>query len=255
MFDVARSVCLIVAIAPCGALDPNPNILSIIRLLEESSLQNQSELQLATIVSHPFEQNSYVARLATRTDCIVVDPGLEPGKIINYLQKNKLTPAAILNTHGHSDHIGGNQAVKERWPECRLVIGAGDAPMLTDAWLNLSANFGVPIMSPPADVLVRDGDIHEAAGFALHVREIPGHTVGHVVYLWEGQTPPLVFVGDVIFSGSIGRTDFPDGDHQRLLDGIRAKLFTLPGETILLSGHGESTTVEEEMRNNPFLRL
>ena len=215
----------------------------------------QPDLQLATILSHPFEQNTYVAWLRGRTDCVVVDPGLEPEKIIRHLDQQGLVPAAILDTHGHSDHVAGNAAVKQRWPDCPLVIGAGDAAKLTDPWLNLSASFGVPLVSPPADVLVNDGDTFEAAGFNWQVRTIPGHTSGHVVYLWEGQDPPLVFVGDVIFAGSIGRTDFPDGDHRQLILGIRSKLFTLPDETILLPGHGDATTVGEEKRNNPFVGL
>jgi glyoxylase-like metal-dependent hydrolase (beta-lactamase superfamily II) len=97
--------------------------------------------------------------------------------------------------------------------------------------------------------------MYEAAGVRLKVLAIPGHTVGHVVYLWEGEPSPIVFVGDVIFAGSIGRTDFPDGDHQALIDGIRAKLFPLPDATILLPGHGSPTTVEEEKRSNPFVGL
>ena len=212
----------------------------------------QHDFQLTTIVSQPFEQNGYVARLQGRDDCLVIDPGLEPEKILRYLDNHKLVPAAILNTHGHSDHIGGNAALKKRWPSCPLVIGAADAAKLTDPWLNLSAAFGASLVSPAADVTVNDGDSYEYAGFELQVRTIAGHTTGHVVYLWEGQDPPVVWVGDVIFAGSVGQTDFPDGNHRQLILGIRSKLFTLPDQTILLSGHGPATTVGEEKRNNPF---
>ena len=215
----------------------------------------QPDLQIAAILSHPFEQNTYVAWLRNRSDCVVVDPGLEPQKIVQYLEQQGLTPAAILNTHGHSDHVAGNAAMKKRWPDCPLVIGAGDAAKLTDPWLNLSAGLGAPLVSPAADVTVNDGDTYEAAGFEWQVRGIPGHTVGHVVYLWEGQEPPVVFVGDVIFAGSVGRTDFADGDQRSLILGIRSKLFTLPDDTILLPGHGEATTVGEEKRDNPFAGL
>ena len=213
------------------------------------------EMQLATIVSAPFEENTYVAHLEGRDDCLVVDPGLEPDKILAHLDRHGLVPAAILNTHGHSDHIGGNAALKRRWSDCPLVIGAGDAAKLPDAALNLSAAFGMPVTSPPADVTVQDGETYSAAGFELEVLDIPGHSLGHVVYVWQDHRPPVAFVGDVIFSGSIGRTDFPDGDFQQLADGIHAKLFNLAEETILLSGHGPATTVGREKRKNPFVGL
>jgi hydroxyacylglutathione hydrolase len=215
---------------------------------------NESQFKLATIVSAPFDENTYVASLAGRHDCLVVDPGLEPEKIFDYLDQQKLTPAAFLITHGHADHIGGNEALKARWPEVPLVIGAGDAPKLTDAWLNLSGQFGLPIVSPPADVLLREGDVYRAAGFDLQVLEIPGHSIGHVVFVWQAPSPAVVFGGDVLFAGSIGRTDFPDGSHAQLITGIRTKLFALPDDTIVLPGHGPTTTVGQEKRSNPFVR-
>ena len=183
----------------------------------------------------------------------MIDPGLEPEKILAHLDEQGLRPAAILNTHGHSDHIGGNAALKQRWSDCPLVIGAGDAPKLTDPAGNLSATLGFDLVSPEADVMVGDGDTYSAAGFDLEVRAIPGHSAGHVVYVWKGHDPWIVFVGDVIFAGSIGRTDFPDGSFEQLRDGIHSKLFSLPDETILLPGHGGPTTVGQEKRSNPFV--
>lgn len=212
------------------------------------------KLKIVTVVSSPFEENTYVAHIEGGDGCLVIDPGLEPAKIIELLAKQELTPLAILNTHGHSDHIGGNAALKELWPDCPLVIGALDAPMLTDARRNLSADFGMPVTSPPADVTLEDGEFYTAAGVRLETRLIPGHTTGHVVYVYYDHDPPVVFVGDVIFAGSIGRSDFPGGNLQSLLDGIRAKLYTLPDETVLLSGHGPPTTVGREKRTNPFVR-
>jgi glyoxylase-like metal-dependent hydrolase (beta-lactamase superfamily II) len=108
-------------------------------------------------------------------------------------------------------------------------------------------------VSPPADELLRDGDTVTAAGLDFEVLAIPGHSAGHVVYLWRGGDPMLAFVGDVIFAGSIGRSDFPDGDFDLLTSGIRSKLFTLPDATVLLPGHGPSTTVGREKRTNPFV--
>lgn len=212
-----------------------------------------SKLILTTVVSDLFEENCYIAQIDGRTDCLVIDPGLEPDKILAELDQRELTPAAILNTHGHSDHIAGNAALKDRWPDCPLVIGAGDAPKLTDPVLNLSAPFGFRLLSPVADQLVNEGDEYSAAGFRLHVLAIAGHSVGHVVYLWKDYTPQVAFVGDVIFAGSIGRSDFPDGDSESLVTGIRTKLFTLPEDTVLLSGHGPATTVGRERRTNPFV--
>jgi glyoxylase-like metal-dependent hydrolase (beta-lactamase superfamily II) len=208
-----------------------------------------------TIVSYPFEQNTYIANLKGCNKCIIIDPGLEPGKIVQHLEKHSLEPAAMLLTHGHSDHIGGCGVLKDRWPDCPIGIGAADAPKLTDPRQNLSAAFGVPLVCPPADILFNDGDKYEAAGFSLQVRTIPGHSVGHVVFLWEGEPTPVVWVGDAIFAGSIGRTDFPDGDFRELISGIHTKLFTLPDATILLPGHGPATTVGEEKRSNPYASL
>jgi hydroxyacylglutathione hydrolase len=212
------------------------------------------ELDLATIVSDGFMENTYVAHLKGRTDCLVIDPGLEPEKIIDYLDEQGLAPAAILNTHGHMDHIAGNGAIKQRWPSCRLIVGRLDAEKLTSARANLSAAFGFPVTSPPPDATVHDGDVCSAAGFDLHVLHVPGHCSGHVVYLWKSGQPFVAFVGDVIFAGSIGRTDFPDGDFEALATGIRTKLYTLPDSTILYCGHGPATTVGEEKRSNPFVR-
>lgn len=212
------------------------------------------ECQYAPIVSRPYEEISYIAWLAGRDDCLVVDPGLEPDLILNYLDYRGLTPAAILITHGHCDHIAGNEAMKRRWSDCPIVVGAHEADKLTDARLNLSAMFGCPTVSPPADVLVHEGDIYRAAGFELLVREIPGHSSGHVVYIWNAGTPPIVFGGDVLFCGSVGRTDFMvDGDFGQLANGIRSKLYPLPDETIVLPGHGAATTIGAEKQGNPFV--
>lgn len=201
----------------------------------------------------PFEENTYIAYLSGREDCIVFDPGLEPRGILDYLEEHTLTPAAIVCTHGHSDHIAGNIVLKQRWPECPIVIGAGDAPKLTDPQLNLSAAFGLSIVSPPAERTVSEGDRFEVAGITLDVFETPGHSPGHVVFLCRQTEPWRLFGGDVLFWGSIGRTDFPDGDFDALRRSIHEKLFTLPDDTLVFSGHGPETTIGRERQTNPWV--
>lgn len=210
-------------------------------------------LKIGVVVSEMFGQNAYITYLEGRDDCLVVDPGFEVDQLVAYLTDQRLTLAAILNTHGHADHIAGNETLKRCWPNAPLVIGAGDADKLTDPVKNLSRPFGLDVLSPPADVLLRDGDRYSAAGFDLEVYECPGHSVGHIVFLWKGESPWVVFGGDVLFRGSIGRTDFPDGSFEQLATAIRAKLYSLPDDTIVLPGHGEPTTTGHEKRTNPFV--
>jgi glyoxylase-like metal-dependent hydrolase (beta-lactamase superfamily II) len=213
----------------------------------------ESALRIGRIESLPFGENTYIAHVDGRNDCIVVDPGFEPESIIEYLEQHSLTPAAIVCTHGHSDHIAGNAALKQRWPECPIVIGELDAEKLTNSALNLSAAFGFNVTSPPADRLLSEGERFEAAGIALEVYDTPGHSIGHIVLVCKHVSPWQVFGGDVLFNGGIGRTDFPDGSFEVLRRAIDEKLFTLPDDTIVLPGHGPETTVGHEKRTNPFV--
>ncbi len=216
---------------------------------------SESTPTILSIPSVPFDENTYVAHSPGRQDCLVVDPGMQPSRIFEVLDERKLTPAAILCTHGHADHIAGNGALKERWPDCPLVIGAGDAEKLIDPAKNLSAGFGIELISPPADQTVVEGEELELAGFQLRVLETPGHSTGHVVFIAYGLSPPQVFGGDVLFAGSVGRTDFPDCSFEELKRSIHVKLFAMSDETIVLPGHGPATTIGEEKATNPFVGL
>ena len=211
-------------------------------------------VQIVTIESAPFAENSYVLWQDGSSTAIVIDPGFEPEVILDVLTERELTLAAILCTHGHVDHIAGNATLKQHYPSAPIIIGHGDAPMLTDPMLNLSGVFGFDIVSPPADQTVRDGEQLALAGLTWLVREIPGHSPGHVVYILQEVTPPWVLGGDVLFRGSIGRTDFPGGDYHALLTGIRRVLWPLPPDTVVYPGHGPTTTIGHEQRTNPFLK-
>jgi glyoxylase-like metal-dependent hydrolase (beta-lactamase superfamily II) len=217
---------------------------------QEAGMSNT--LEIRTLVSMPFAENSYIVWKPGSSEALVIDPGLEPDLISDALSAEGLMVAAILNTHGHADHIAGNAAMKEAFPQAPLIIGVNEAHLLTDANANLSAPFGIPVTSPPADQLVKEGDTIEPAGIRLEVLEVPGHSPGHVVYVYHGR-PVVVFGGDVLFRGSIGRYDFPNSNGRLLLEGIRRKLFELPPDTIVYSGHGEPTTIGEEKRSNPFV--
>jgi glyoxylase-like metal-dependent hydrolase (beta-lactamase superfamily II) len=214
---------------------------------------DHADLEIAVIESMPFAENTYVINRAGQVDCLIFDPGLEPERIIQYVRQRSLKPAAIINTHGHADHIAGNEAMKHTWPEVPLVIGRGDADKLTDAMLNLSAAFGPAILSPPADALLDEGTAYSAAGIDFDIYEIPGHSSGHIVLVVRDLTPPLVIGGDVLFAGSIGRVDFPGGSFEDLRDGIHEKLFVMPDETVVLAGHGPPTTIGVEKQGNPFV--
>ena len=210
-------------------------------------------LQIHAVESMPFAENSYIVWRTGRAEAFVIDPGFEPQSILDFLTQNKLVLAAIVNTHGHVDHIAGNGAMKQAYPEAPIIIGEHEADFLTDAEINMSAKYGFEVLSPPADKLVKDGETITVAGIELDVREIPGHSPGHVVYVVHEMAPKWVLGGDVLFEGSVGRTDFPGGSFATLKAGIIAKLWPLPDDTIVFPGHGQPTTTGREKRMNAYV--
>lgn len=216
-----------------------------------------ADYSIEAVESAAFGQMAYVLHRPGRNDSVVVDPGFDARALLRLLERIGKPPAAILDTHGHLDHIAGNKALKDAYPDAPLIIGRVDAPMLADPTLNLSAGYGSPIVSPPADRLVDEGDRLELAGFSMLVREIPGHSPGSVAYILDAEEPTLVLGGDVLFAGSIGRTDFagdPERDFDLLMSGIVAKLLPLPDSARVFPGHGPETTIGVERRTNPYVR-
>ncbi len=212
-----------------------------------------SDYRVEVIESAPFAENSYVLWRPGKPEALVVDPGFDVDAILAVLEREGLAAAAILDTHGHADHIAGNRAMKDAFPGVPLIIGRNDAALLGDPEANLSGPFGMPMTSPPADRLVDHGERLELAGFAFEVREIPGHSPGSVVFACLDAGPAFVLGGDVLFAGSVGRTDLAYGDGPLLYAGIRAKLFDLPDATVVYPGHGPATTVGRERRTNPYV--
>lgn len=210
-------------------------------------------IQILTIESQPFAENSYLVWREGSTEAFVIDPGFEPDLIREALTDRGLTLAAIVCTHGHVDHIAGNADLKYTFPDAPIIVGTRDAQFLTNPVVNMSAAYGFEVTSPPADRLVNDGDRFTVAGIELEVFEIPGHSPGHVVYIIREMKPIAVLGGDVLFRGSVGRTDFPGGSFELLKARIKHVLWPLPADTVVYPGHGPVTTVGHEKKTNPFL--
>ncbi|MCG8472718.1 MAG: MBL fold metallo-hydrolase, partial [Desulfobacterales bacterium] len=167
------------------------------------------------------------------------------------LAEEKLTVKAILNTHGHFDHVGANKRLKEA-TGAPIMIHEDDARMLSELSITAMA-FGLKAEnSPAADRLLKDGDTISFGEITLEVRHTPGHTPGGVTFYCEAEK--VAFAGDTLFYGSIGRTDLPGGNYGTLISSIKTQLFSLPDETVVYTGHGPKTTIGTEKQYNPFLK-
>jgi len=210
-------------------------------------------MKIDRLIVGAFETNCYVVRRdEAAPECLIIDTGLDDNDLVEFLEAHQLVPVAVVLTHGHVDHIVGLAALRQRHPGLKVFIHQLDAPLLTDPEANLSGLAGLTFATAPADVLVREGDVIEEAGVRLQVLHTPGHTLGGICLYAEADH--LVFVGDTLFADSVGRTDFPGGDMDQLIESIRTKLFTLPDQTAVYPGHGMRTTIGREKRANPFVR-
>lgn len=209
-----------------------------------------NEIEIRPFVAPAFGQNAYLLRRIGRPDAIVVDPGGQHAALRTALAGLGLDVAAILLTHAHIDHVEGVPAIRQA-TGAPVWLHAADRP-LYDRAPQQAAMFGLRIAAlREPDQELRHGQVLERAGLEIEVRHAPGHSPGHVIlYIAEAGA---AMVGDVIFQGSIGRTDLPGGDFAQLIRAIREQVFSLPAETVLYTGHGPSTTVEHEQLTNPFL--
>jgi len=188
-------------------------------------------------------------------EMMVVDPGGDPEVIAESVGMAGSDPKCIVNTHGHADHLAANARLKELYPEAELCVHPADAPMLADPEKNLSGLLALPIASPPPDRMLEEGDALTLGASAFRVLHLPGHTPGGIGLYWAGTdcVAGMVFCGDTLFAGGIGRPDLPGGDERTLLRSIREKLLVLPDDTLVLPGHGPATTVGREKTMNPFV--
>lgn len=201
-------------------------------------------MDIQAFITSPFVENCYV--LEDAGEVIVIDPGEATAELLGALEGRNVTK--VVNTHAHIDHVGGNADIVEKFG-CELLIHADCEDMLE----NVAAQgqmFGMQISpSPKPTSLFDEGDTVQVGNVSLGVFNCPGHAPGHVGLLGDG----FVFGGDVLFSGSIGRTDLPGGSLEVLMTSIRDKFMPLPDETVVYSGHGPATTIGQERQNNPFI--
>ena len=196
------------------------------------------------IVVGALETNCYIFADLRTKEAAIIDPGSDGNSIRQEIEKYGLNVNCIINTHGHGDHISSNRKFKA--PIC---IHRMDADFLRNAKLNMSASFGLSIKSPEASRFLEDGDVVEVGGLNLKVMHTPGHTPGSISLLGDG----IVFTGDTLFMGGVGRTDFPYGSEEKLIGSIKEKLLTLDDKTIVYPGHGPSSTIGKEKRTNGFV--
>jgi glyoxylase-like metal-dependent hydrolase (beta-lactamase superfamily II) len=205
---------------------------------------------VTTLALGPVQTNCYLVADEHTRQAVVIDPSWSADLILAEAKSANLTIEMILITHGHFDHVGANRKLKEA-TGAKLVIHALDQPMLK-VLSETSAAFGLSVEnSPPPDQTVQDGDSLQFGEITLTVLHTPGHTPGGISLHTDG----VVFVGDTLFAGSIGRTDFPGGDFDTLISSIRNKLYPLGDQMIVYTGHGPETTIGREKRFNPFASM
>ena len=205
-------------------------------------------MKIVQIPNGPFVENCYLIVDEVVGECAIVDPGEEAGLILHQLAESGARPVAIWLTHAHLDHVMGVARVKAA-TGVPVYLHPADR-RLYDAVPAQAAAFGVradPL--PPPDRTWAHGDVARVGSLEFAVRHTPGHSPGSVTFVGQG----MALSGDVLFAGSIGRTDLPGGDFETLIGSIERELLSLPDDTIVHSGHGPDTTVGQERRTNPFL--
>ncbi|HRQ72025.1 MAG TPA: MBL fold metallo-hydrolase [Phycisphaerales bacterium] len=200
----------------------------------------------------PWETNCYVVSMPGSEECWIVDAGFNPAPLIDAVRRHGLRPTTILLTHAHLDHIGGLGDVLRAFPGTPIWLHTAEARWLNDPELNLSSAIGMPVTAPGPDRTLEAGEELTLAGATWRVLHTPGHSPGGITLVHDASKTAIV--GDTLFAGSIGRSDFPTSDPEALVRSIRETLYALPDDTRVLPGHGPATTIGREKRTNPFVR-
>ena len=207
-------------------------------------------MDVRTFTVGPVQENCHIARRDGAREAIVVDPGDEPERLLGAIAALELDVAAILLTHTHFDHVGAVAPVAEA-TGAEVWCPEIEVPVLADIMRYVPWDGFGPFESYEAEHLLRGGERLHLAGLEIDVLFTPGHSPGHVTYAIGSER--AVFSGDVLFAGSIGRTDLPGGDHATLMRTLATLAETLPDETVVYPGHMQTTTIGHERRSNPFL--
>ena len=211
-------------------------------------------IQIHSFVFSPFAENTYVLWDETN-EAIIVDPGCleqrEKEKLAQFIDDKKLIVKQLIQTHAHVDHVCGSAFVKRKYG-VKMLMHRGEIPVLANVE-NRAKVWGIQGYEPvEADEFIDESSVIRFGNSELNVLFVPGHAPGHVAFVNHAQQ--FIIGGDVLFRGSIGRTDFPMCNHADLLNSIRTKFFTLPDEYTVYPGHNETTTIGYEKKNNPFLK-